>query len=140
MRALGYVRVADAKTCNRLLLALKQADRGVDGEGLKQGLVGALGALGHEPALPLIVEHLKDPSPKLRRACVRALGRLGPAARGHVGSLVSLYEEGEPSLHMTLAVALGRIGGPEAREAMQTMSAAENLSPRVRRALRAGTR
>ena len=84
------------------------------GEGATARLVGALGLLarrGDETALRSVLSRASDPAPRVRRAAIGALGKLGgDDARA---ALLARWDAGDvtPDERRALAEALGKVGG-----------------------------
>jgi hypothetical protein len=82
-------------------------------------------------AVELVVPHLKDPSPRVRRAAVAAVATLG-GARAQLGRLLDRLQDGDLEVRIATARALGDSGDARARPGL--VSALEDRSPVVRRA------
>ena len=79
------------------------------------------------PAVPALVEILNGPNRDMRVCAAEALGKIGPAARSAVPSLIRAIERPEPKHEPEILVAyairaLGRIG-PEANAAVPALNA-----------------
>jgi HEAT repeat protein len=59
-----------------------------------------------EPAIPALLEALKDESPAVRRWAALVLADLGPAAPGAVGPLMDALADGDESVRLAAAQAL----------------------------------
>jgi hypothetical protein len=135
-RAVGLVRWGEERTRASLEAALAGSDGVPHAEELQRGLLCALGALGDAQSLRPIAARLGSTSLEVQREAVRALGRLGPAAASEVPALVDLLDTAPPVLRPSVVAALGRIGGSEARSALERLAATEGLKPALRDALR----
>jgi HEAT repeat protein len=134
--ALGEVRSADDEARAHLLSALEKASPGDHGQKMRQQLLMALGELQHEPALPHMVSALDDPSPVVRLAAVRAVGRMGARSQAHVPRLVNLYAAGDASVRSNVIIALGNVGGEGALNALLQIQGDESLSASDRATVR----
>lgn len=95
---------------------------------LPETAADALARIG-EPALRPLIETLRDPNPQARLNAVRALSKMGPAAREAVPDLARLLRsDPDEQVRQNAARALGQIG-PDAAEAIpaliEAMHAAE---------------
>jgi len=79
----------------------------------------ALGEIG-PPSIPILLQILRDPTPRIRRNVAAALVRIGPPA---VPSLIGLLNSNKPIIRKNAASILGRIG-PEAKSAVPALEAA----------------
>jgi len=77
------------------------------------------------PAVPELVEALKDPDVAFRREVLFTLAAIGPAAKAAVPALVAMLSDTNEELRPAACYALGRIG-PDAKDAV----------PELRKALR----
>jgi len=59
----------------------------------------------------VLIEAIKDPSPPVRRAAARALGRLGPAAKDALPALLHAVSDPDPEVRDAAAIALRQIRG-----------------------------
>jgi hypothetical protein len=59
-----------------------------------------------EPAIPALLEALKDESPTVRRWAALVLAELGPAAPGAIGPLMDALADGDESVRLAAAQAL----------------------------------
>jgi hypothetical protein len=83
-------------------------------------VVALLGRLADPRAAPVLREALLDPEPRVRRRAASALGRL-PAAPESERALASALEHAELAEQRVIAEALGKVGGPAARELLATL-------------------
>jgi len=83
-------------------------------EGAPRVRAAALTALGFfgEPAVPLLVEGLRDPDALARVSAARALGHVGPGATEAIAPLVQALRDSDSRVRFDAAVALGRVGPP----------------------------
>jgi aminopeptidase N len=70
--------------------------------GVQVEVVAALGASGGEASRDALIEGLKHPQPKVRRACADQLGKLTKDARA-AAALKALLEKGDPSYFVEAA-------------------------------------
>ena len=68
----------------------------------------ALAGIGPDagPAVPALIEGLKDARPFQRRKCAAALGQIGPSAAAAVPRLKELLEDKDPEVKKQAAEAL----------------------------------
>jgi HEAT repeat protein len=132
-RAVGSMTDATPASLDLLTSALLTADRTAQPDQNRSNLLLALGTLRHKAALPHMGDALKDRSTEVKIAAVRGLGRLGAASRAYVSSLVSLYSSGDDTMRRHVVIALGSVGGPEARNALAQMKGDPKLSPSMQR-------
>lgn len=118
-RALRGMYSADPGARSKLAKALETAGLNPKPDEMKESLLETLGRLRHEPALPAIAKHLDDPSARVRRASVVALGGLGPTARPHVRDMRRQYDAGDVAMKIKVAIAFGSISGPNAIGAIE---------------------
>jgi HEAT repeat protein len=78
--------------------------------------VQTLGAIG-KPAVPALIEALKDKDPWIRGGAIGALLSIGPSAEAAVPALIRVLAEDSDPLRRAAALALGQIG-PGAQEAV----------------------
>jgi len=84
------------------------------------------------PAVPALLDGLRDPDPQVRVGAARGLGQIGPAARDAVGVLVAALNDSDPRVRFDVAMAIGRIG-PTARDAIPGLGRAlRDPAPEVR--------
>jgi HEAT repeat protein len=92
---------------------------------------GALAAIG-APALPALIQALRDPSPQVRRLAAAALGRMGPVAAPAVLTLVQVVSDPDFSVGQDAGHALAAIG-PAGRDAVPGLiQALRHPTPSVR--------
>jgi HEAT repeat protein len=133
LRAIGTLEHAPKESLDRLVDAARDASKTPrPAEARKQALT-ALGTMRHAPAVPLMGESLKDPSPEVRFAAVKGLGRVGKASRGYVPDLVTLYANGDDTMRRHVVIALGSIGGEASRSALLQMKGDASLPASLRR-------
>jgi HEAT repeat protein len=123
-RAIGQMGGATPEAKERLVDAL-QGERSRE---MRVELLRALGNLEYVGAREPMARMLREGDPAIVSGAVRGLGRIGEAAQPHARELVDLWASGDESLRRDVAVALGGIGGPEARRALEQMAATEGLS------------
>jgi hypothetical protein len=86
--------------------ARRQAEQLLADERLMREVAGeALVRIG-EPAIPVLVEALKDESPTVRRWAASVLGDLGPTAPGTIGPLMDALGDSDESVRLAAAQAL----------------------------------
>jgi hypothetical protein len=105
-------------------------------EGVQARLVAALGLLargGEAVARTAVLEKLADPSVRVRRAAIVALGKLG--GEDARAALIARWDAGDapPDERRALAEALGKLGGAEAIARLQTLAAGEDVELARRR-------
>jgi HEAT repeat protein len=88
-----------------------------------------LGSIGR-PAVPVLIEGLKDEDKDVRTAAAAALISIGPEARFAVGTLVRALKDEDYFVRWNSAVALGEIGDKEAVPALMETLADENIDVR----------
>lgn len=101
---------------------------------LRENIVEAFGAARAVEAVPLLTELLSTGSDLVRKQAARALGRIGPRAESAVDALLASYGGGDEAMRQHVALAVGAIGTPEARKAVEQMRASER-SEKVKRTL-----
>jgi HEAT repeat protein len=117
--ALGDLRAAARDSVPALALALKDPEVRV-----RRKAAQSLGEIGPAAAAagPALGEALADE--QLRRAAATALGQIGPAARAAGPALARELGRATGNTRWLLALALARIGGPDARAAVPLFHAA----------------
>jgi hypothetical protein len=98
----------------KLTKALESGGLNARPELFKESLLQTLGRLRHEPAVPAMVEHLDDASPRVQRAAIKGLGGVGRASRPHVQKIAGKWAGADLATRVDMAIALGNIGGDEA--------------------------
>jgi len=96
--------------------------------------VAALGGAG-APAVPALIEALRDPSRAVREGAAHALGDIGARAAPAVEALIVAFEDPDDFVRWKAARALGRIG-PAARAAVPILRPAAT-DPRETEVVRA---
>jgi hypothetical protein len=86
---------------------------------LSETAADALGRIG-APAVPALIQALREPSAQQRLRAARVLARIGPAALEAVPVLIERLEDADPLVRKAAARALGQIG-PEAIEAVPSL-------------------
>jgi len=79
----------------------------------------ALGRIG-APAVPALIEALKNADPAVRLEVVEVLGRMGDEAADAVPSLLKLLDDPDPGVRKAAARTLGQIG-PAAKDAVPAL-------------------
>lgn len=86
--------------------------RAIFDKGTRERAIEALGAIGR-PAVPGLVELLRDPNKDSRRNAALTLARIGPAAAEAVPDLLKMLADKDfDGTAQSAAAALARIGGP----------------------------
>lgn len=91
----------------------QQLQSGMKQTFIRQDVVKILGNMGShaEPAIPQLVELLRDGSPdSIREAAAISLGKMGKKARGAVGALIDVLTHNRPNLVIVAVRALSEIG------------------------------
>jgi HEAT repeat protein len=88
----------------------------------------ALGKIG-EPALPRLLEGLRDPSSSVRLGAVMGLAVLGPKAKDAMPALLDLFGDRDVQVQTGAALALARIGKPSVAALAAKL---KDKNPRVR--------
>lgn len=70
----------------------------------------ALGELRHEEVVPALLQALNDKDREVRLAVVRALGRIGPRAKGAAPALMGMRQDADPEVRAEVAGVLKQIG------------------------------
>jgi HEAT repeat protein len=136
--AIRLIRASGEDGGRILCRALEDADRSSHPARLRRSLLRALGSLRQEEALPLILQSLEAPDPRVRAEAIRAMGSLGPLARHEASRLVELAAGEDGPLKTRIVLALARIGGDEATAALEAMAQDERAGRRLRRAAQQG--
>jgi HEAT repeat protein len=113
VRALGQLRAEAAK----VLPVLSELCKPATAKRLRLAALASLAQLGPaaKPALPVLVEALKDSDAELRQAASLALAKLGPAARPALAALAEALKDSDRSIRQNAVISLGKIG-PEAKD------------------------
>lgn len=91
-------------------------------ERVRRSVAGALAKIGTAGTAEALRQMLRDPSPQVRLQAVQGLD--GPRARGLAMSLaLALEDESNPDVQRELLLALGRIGSPDAVQAIARVAA-----------------
>lgn len=117
-------RMAQRGDLRGLLKALRGRDPVVQAQASL--LLGSIG----RPAVPVLIEGLKDEDKDVRTAAAAALISIGPEARFAVGTLVRALKDEDYFVRWNSAVALGEIGDKEAVPALMEALADENIDVR----------
>ncbi len=96
--------------------------------------VEALGEIGDQRALPLLIDFTRSDAATLRAAAVRAIAAMR-AERGGP-AVAALVDDGETDVRLAAVLALGVVGGPPHVEKLKAKLAGDDLSMK-RAALRA---
>ncbi|MEK7232287.1 MAG: HEAT repeat domain-containing protein [Elusimicrobiota bacterium] len=75
------------------------------------------------PALPALLEALKDPNASVRRCAAESLGGISPATKTAVQALAVALKDDDPNIRTAASMALGKIG-PTAKDAVPPLVAA----------------
>lgn len=87
--------------------------------GVRQTATDSLARIGL-PAMPALIDALRDPSADVRDRAAQALARIGPPARQAVPSLIDALNDPDWRVRRSAARALGQIG-PAAEEAVPAL-------------------
>lgn len=85
----------------------------------QQAAADALGRIG-APAVPQLIDALRNRDPEVRKQAAEVLARMGADARAAVPDLVRLLDDEDLAIRKTAARTLGRIG-PDAAEAVPAL-------------------
>jgi HEAT repeat protein len=85
-----------------------------------------------KPAVPGLVEALRDPEREVRREASAALGGIGPSAKAALPALLKALKDPEPPVRKTTAWALGEIGSEDKLLAPPLVEALVDDAPEVR--------
>ncbi len=88
-----------------------------------------------EPAVPALIEALKDPEARVRNAAASALWSLGPKARSAVPTLAAALADSDDGVRLGAVMALESVG-PDAAAAVPALSRAGAAGPQRGRPLR----
>jgi HEAT repeat protein len=133
LRALGGMSGATEDGKGRLLEVLRSGSAPAH---VELEVIRALGTVRYEPAREVLAESLGDRDAAVAGLAVRALGELGESARPHVKDMTALFEKGDDELRRQVVVALGGVGGPEARAELERLAADTTLSEGLQRTIR----
>lgn len=127
---MGFFRKDDVDKMARRgdLRGLLKALRGSDPVVQAQASL-LLGSIGR-PAVPVLIEALKDGDRDVRTAAAAALISIGPEARFAVGTLVRALRDEDYFVRWNSVVALGEIGDKEAVPALMETLADGNIDVR----------
>jgi HEAT repeat protein len=100
-------------------------------EGLRMLAAEKLERIGR-PAVPTLIDALKDEDPDIRETAARILGNLGPQADQAVPALTAALKDPDRGVSVQAAIALGKIG-PRAKAAVPALFEALQ-DPRVHEA------
>jgi HEAT repeat protein len=95
-------------------------------------ILGEMGPAAKDGVPDLIVVVLGDADGAVRRSAARSLGDIGPAARAAGPALVKTLQDRDWQVRQAAAYALGRVGSPEARPALE--AAKKDTNENVKRA------
>lgn len=87
--------------------------------GVRETAADALARIG-DPAVPALIETLRDPDPSIRAQAAKAFARMGPKAAPAVPELILALNDDEREVRQGAARALGQIG-PGAEEAVPAL-------------------
>lgn len=133
---IGRIASATPEARAGLVAALERVDENPRPQKARREILRALGNLGEPAAMGAMAEALTDPDPLIRQVGARGLGNIGLVAEPHIPALIDAFSTGDEALQRGIAIALGGIGGDEARGTLQQMVGNENLSGTVRRSAR----
>jgi HEAT repeat protein len=102
----------------------------------RRAALQALGNLREEAAIPALVEALDSGDDALVHVAAFGLGSIGEPAREHVPRLIDLFSTGDVNLQKQVVVALGGLGGQDARSALEQVLTNDRLDAGVRRSAR----
>jgi HEAT repeat protein len=99
----------------------------------RQEAARALGTIG-QPAVPALIERLKDPDSDIRIAAADAIGRVGSDAREALPALDKAMKDPEPLVRQHAAYALTVVPSPNDQSVLPTLiDALQDRDPEVRR-------
>jgi HEAT repeat protein len=136
LTTVGRMVSASEEGRDQLLETLSLAQRDPTQARTRLEVLRALGNLREERAIAPMAEAVQSGDRDLAIVASRGLGRMGSAAREHIGTLLDAYSTGDDTLRRTVAVSLGGIGGTEARNALQQMLDDETMSASLKRTVR----
>lgn len=87
--------------------------------GLGETAADALGRIG-QPAVPALIEQLRNPDLRMRRQAAEILARIGPEAELAVPALLQALNDPDPDLRKSAIRAIGQIG-PAAAPAIPSL-------------------
>jgi len=94
------------------------------------GHIGQVKKSYAEPAVPGLIEALKDSDAGVRKAAADALGKVDPNVQLAVPALVDALKDKAPPVRQAAATALGQIG-PDAKDAVDPLRELQNDSNRA---------
>jgi HEAT repeat protein len=94
------------------------------------GHIGQIKKSYAEPAVPALIETLRDTDAGVRKAAANALGKVDPDVKLAVPALVDALKDKAPSVRQAAAIALGLIG-PEAKDAIPALRETQKDSDRA---------
>ncbi len=134
LTTVGKIRSATTDARAKLVAALDESAARANPRARLE-ILRALSNLGEASAMKPMAKALADPDVEVQIVGINGLGNMGAAASGHVEDLVSLFSTGTETIQQQVAIALGGIGGPEARSVLSQMLTSDTLSPRVTRSV-----
>jgi len=136
VKNIGRMRSATPEARARLVESVA-ADGSLYGDPKsRRAALQALGNLKEVTALPAMVEALDSGDDGLTHVATFGMGSIGEPAREHVPRLIDLFSTADARMQRQVAVALGGIGGEDARSALEQMLTNEALEAPVRRSAR----
>ncbi|MGH7140348.1 MAG: HEAT repeat domain-containing protein [Pirellulales bacterium] len=87
--------------------------------GVRETAADALARIG-DPAVPALIDTLRDPDQSIRAHAALALARMGPKASPAVPELILALDDPDREVRQAAARALGQIG-PDAEEAVPAL-------------------
>lgn len=133
---IGRMRSATPEARARLVEAVGREGAFYGDPKARRAALQALGNLRERTALPALVDALDSGDDGLRHVATYGLGSIGEPARPHVPRLIDLFSTADVRMQKQVAVALGGIGGADARSALEQMLTNQDLEARVRRSAR----
>jgi HEAT repeat protein len=99
--------------------------------GERQAAQGRLVEIG-QPAIPPLIQALKNEKPEISLTAAYTLGRMGPAAKEAVPALIQALKDANSEVRRVTAYALGQIG-PAAQEAVPALiQTLQDANPEVK--------
>jgi HEAT repeat protein len=111
--ALGQLGPQAVAAVPALMTRLKLREDQPEQEYVRGGAAWALGRIGSDQAVPLLIETLASKHVSVRRNAPLALGRLGKASVGAVDKLLELLRDPDATVRVNSAVALWEIARHE---------------------------
>jgi HEAT repeat protein len=84
------------------------------------------------PAVPALVDLLRDPDPTMRALAARTFWGMGARAEGAASALAEALKDADPRVRVGAAMALDNMGPPAAPAVQALMAALRDSNPEVR--------